>query len=283
MMKKFPLFFAAFLFLLSPVFAQESSTKAWQILDQGLADKNPVKRKDAVIALGLAGSSTEVFTRLSNALTDKDVDVQVATCATLGSLKNKRAIELLMTTVKSEIPEVAYAAASGLFQLGQPLGREVLIDVLQGEKKTNSNYLATQKRGVVQLLQNRPAMMRMALKEGIGMIPIPGAGFGAASLEAILKDAGVSGRALVATMLANEKDAASLQALRDSLDDKSWSVRAAAVHSLAVRNRPEVLNEVLPLMDDKNDAVRFRAAAAALRLSSIGKVKSGSKLKSRKS
>ena len=282
MMKKIPLFFAAFLFLLMPVFAQESSTKAWQILDQGLADKNPVKRKDAVIALGLAGSSTEVFTRLSNALTDKDVGVQVATCATLGSLKNKRAIELLTTTVKSEIPEVAYAAASGLFQLGQPIGREVLIEVLNGEKKSTSNYLTTQKRGVVQLLQNRPAMMRMALKEGIGMIPIPGAGFGAASLEAILKDAGMSGRALVATMLANEKDAASLQALRDSLDDKSWSVRAAAVHSLAVRNRPEVLNEVLPLMDDKNDAVRFRAAAAALRLGSIGKAKSGNKLKSRK-
>ena len=282
MMKKLPLFFAAFLFLLVPIFAQESSTKAWQILDQGLADKNPVKRKDAVIALGLAGSSTEVFTRLTNALTDKDVDVQVATCATLGSLKNKRAIELLTNTVKSEIPEVAYAAASGLFQLGQPLGRDVLIDVLQGEKKNTSNYLTTQKRGVVQLLQNRPAMMRMALKEGIGMIPIPGAGFGAASLEAILKDAGMSGRALVATMLANEKDAASLQALRDSLDDKSWSVRAAAVHSLAVRNRPEVLNEVLPLMDDKNDAVRFRAAAASLRLASIGKVKLGSKLKSRK-
>ncbi len=281
-MKKLPLFFAAFLFLLMPVFAQESSTKAWQILDQGLTDKNPVKRKDAVIALGLAGSSTEVFTRLTNALNDKDVDVQVATCATLGSLKNKRAIELLTTMVKSEVPEVAYAAATGLFQLGQPLGREVLIDVLNGEKKTTSNYLTTQKRGVVQLLQNRPAMMRMALKEGIGMIPIPGAGFGAASLEAILKDAGMSGRALVATMLANEKDAASLQALRDSLDDKSWSVRAAAVHALAVRNRPEVLNEVAALMDDKSDAVRFRAAAAALRLSSIGKAKLGKNLKSRK-
>lgn len=282
MIKKLPLFFAAFLFLFAPAFAQESSTKAWQVLDQGLADKNPVKRKDAIIALGLAGSSPEVFTRLSNALSDKDVDVQVAVCSTLGSLKSKRAVELLTATVKSEIPEVAYAAASGLFQLKQPLGREILIDVLQGEKKTTSKYLTTQKRGVVQLLQNRPAMMRMALKEGIGMIPIPGAGFGAASLEAILKDAGMSGRALVATMLANEKDAASLQALRDALDDKSWSVRAAAVHSLAVRNRPEVLNEVLPLMDDKNDAVRFRAAAAALRLASIGKAKPGTKLKSRK-
>jgi HEAT repeat protein len=282
MLKKLPLFFVVFLLCLLPVFAQETSTKAWQILDQGLADKNPVKRKDAVIALGLAGASNEVFTRLSNALNDKDVDVQVATCATLGSLKNKRAIELLTATVKSEIPEVAYAAATGLFQLGQPLGREILIDVLQGEKKNTSNYLTTQKRGVIQMLQNRPAMMRMALKEGIGMLPIPGAGFGAASLEAILKDAGMSGRALVATMLANEKDAASLQALRDSLDDKSWSVRAAAVHALAVRNRPEVLNEIIPLMEDKSDAVKFRAAAAALRLSTIGKAKSSKKLKSKK-
>ncbi len=279
---KLPLvFFTAFLCFLLPAFAQESSTKAWQILDQGLTDKNPVKRKDAVIALGLAGASSEVFTRLTNALSDKDVDVQVATCATLGSLKDKRSIELLKTTVNSEIPEVVYAAATGLFQLGQPLGREVLIDVLQGEKKTSSNYITTQKRSVVQLLQNRPAMMRMAIKEGIGMIPIPGAGFGAASLEAILKDAGMSGRALVATMLANEKDAASLQALRDALDDKSWSVRAAAVHALAVRNRPEVLNEIIPMMDDKQDAVRWRAAAASLRLSAMPKVKLRRKLKAK--
>jgi HEAT repeat protein len=48
--------------------------------------------------------------------------------------------------------------------------------------------------------------------------------------------------------------------------DKDWSVRAAAVHSLALRNDPAVEREIAPLMEDKHQPVRLRAAAACLRL-----------------
>ena len=62
---------------------------------------------------------------------------------------------------------------------------------------------------------------------------------------------------------------ATLEALRDALSDKDSSVRAAAVHSISLRNDPALKKELEPLLQDDNGAVRLRAAAGYLRLSAI--------------
>jgi HEAT repeat protein len=62
-------------------------------------------------------------------------------------------------------------------------------------------------------------------------------------------------------------------ALLDALTDTDASVRAAAVHALALRNDRSVAPKLLPLLDDKKDAVRARAAAGYLRLTGIGSAK----------
>jgi HEAT repeat protein len=46
-------------------------------------------------------------------------------------------------------------------------------------------------------------------------------------------------------------------------------VRAAAVHAIAVRNDPALESELVPLLEDKKEAVRVRASAGYLRLESI--------------
>jgi HEAT repeat protein len=94
---------------------------------------------------------------------------------------------------------------------------------------------------------------------------------GVASMQALLTDTAVSGRAAAALMLATEKDQATLEALRDALSDADWSVRAAAVHSLALRRDPRLRTDLAPLLDDQNEAVRLRAAAAYLRLAGQGR------------
>jgi HEAT repeat protein len=43
-------------------------------------------------------------------------------------------------------------------------------------------------------------------------------------------------------------------------------VRAAAAHSIALRNDPALEKELVPLLDDKNEEVRVRPAAGCLRL-----------------
>ena len=46
-------------------------------------------------------------------------------------------------------------------------------------------------------------------------------------------------------------------------------MRAAAVHSIAVRDDPALETALIPLLDDKKEAVRVRTAAGFLRLEAI--------------
>jgi HEAT repeat protein len=114
-------------------------------------------------------------------------------------------------------------------------------------------------------------MFMFALKQGVSLVPVPGLGEGISSMQAILADPGVSGRATAALLLAREKDMATLQALREALIDKDASVRAAAVHALALRNDVNLQPDFLPLFEDKKENVRLRAAAGYLRLELIKK------------
>jgi HEAT repeat protein len=112
-------------------------------------------------------------------------------------------------------------------------------------------------------------MFLFAVKEGAAFAPVPGIGTGISSLQGILSDPSVSGRAATALLLSAENDPDVLQALEDALGDKDWSVRAAAVHAIALRNDPALEPDLLPLFEDKKEAVRVRAAAGYLRLESI--------------
>ena len=88
-------------------------------------------------------------------------------------------------------------------------------------------------------------------------------------MQGILASSGVPGRALAALLLGADRDPATVEALRDALADKDWSVRAAAVHSISLRNDPALQKELEPLLQDDHEAVRLRAAAGYLRLSAI--------------
>jgi HEAT repeat protein len=94
-------------------------------------------------------------------------------------------------------------------------------------------------------------------------------GAGISSVQGILSDPGVSGRAATALLLSVDRSPEVLRALEDSLADSDWSVRAAAVHAIAVRNDPALKADLVPLLDDKKEAVRVRAAAGYLRLEAV--------------
>ncbi|MEP7305785.1 MAG: HEAT repeat domain-containing protein [Acidobacteriota bacterium] len=85
-------------------------------------------------------------------------------------------------------------------------------------------------------------------------------------MQSLIVDTGVPGRAGAALMLATERDQATLDALRDALSDSDWSVRAAAVHAIALRKDPRLKSDLAPMLEDQNEGVRLRAAAGCLRL-----------------
>src|ERR1051326_5217197 len=105
----------------------------------------------------------------------------------------------------------------------------------------------------------------------VGFAPVPGLGVGISSMQAILTDPGVSGRATAALLLGKDKDPATIEALKDALHDRDPKVRAAAVHSLSIQNNPALKKDLDPLLEDDKEEVRLRAAAGCLRLSAIDK------------
>jgi HEAT repeat protein len=243
--------------------------RARVLLGDSLKDKNPDTRKHAVQSLGLVSPAEPYLSELEAMLDDKDVEVQLATITSLMDLKNKRTVLALRKALDSDVPEVSFAAAKALWTLNDPVGHEALVAVLSGETKTASGFITRQKRDALRMLHTPKVLFLFAVREGANLAPVPGLGAGVSSLQGILSDPGVSGRAATALLLSTDKDPQVLLALQDALADKDWSVRAAAAHAIAVRNDPALQKDLLPLFDDKNEAVRVRAAAGYLRLGSI--------------
>jgi len=240
-----------------------------EILQEALTNSNPDTRKQAVIALSLLGAREPFLSRLDGMLADSDVEVRLAAVASLAEVKTSGAKRALHGALNDAVPEVRFAAAKALWGLHDPAGEQALLAVLEGDSKPSSSVVSKQKRDALRMMHTPRAMFLFALRHGIGFVPIPGLGQGIASMQAILTDPGVSGRAAAALMLANGGSPGTVDALKDALHDKDWSVRAAAVHALAVRNNPALSHELVALLEDDKQAVRLRAAAACLRLSAI--------------
>lgn len=239
------------------------------ILAGALKDKNPDTRKQAAIALSLGGSAEPFPSELEALLDDKDVEVRLAAISSLAEIKNGRTVAALHKALNDDVPEVSFAAARALWALNDPEGKKVLLSILTGETKASSGYIAKQKRDALRLLHTPRTAFLVAVKQGAGLAPIPGLGEGISSMEALLSDPSVSGRATAALLLERDKDPETLAALKEALTDKDWSVRAAGVHALVLRDNPAFQADIIPLLDDKNEGVRLRAAAGYLRLEDI--------------
>jgi HEAT repeat protein len=253
----------------SPADSAPTAKQARDILDSALHDKNPDVRKQAALSLSLAGAREPYLSQLEALLADRDVETRLAAVASLSELKTRRTTAALRKALNDDVPEVSFAAAKALFLESDPAGKEAMLSVLSGESKVASGFLTKQKRDALRMLHTPKPMFLFAVKTGIGFAPVPGLGEGISSMQGILSDPSVSGRAVAALLLGKEKDAATRQALREALMDKDASVRAAAVHSLSLRNDPRLQPDLAPLLEDKKESVRLRAAAGYLRLQMI--------------
>ncbi len=260
------------LILISSAFAQTAAPvkdQAWSLITAALSDKNPDTRLQAVQSLGLIGVHEPYISTLEGMLNDKDVQVRVAAVQSLVDLKNKGTVPALKRALGDPVPEVSFAAAKALYTLKDPDGEDALMSVLSRELKTSTGFVTKQIRDSLRMLQTPKPLMMFAIKTGVGFAPVPGLGEGISSLQGILADPSMSGRAATALLLAADRDPRVQAALIDALQDKEGSVRAAACHALALRNDRRLEANLIPLLDDKKAAVRMRAAAGCLRLESL--------------
>jgi HEAT repeat protein len=187
----------------------------------------------------------------------------------LVDLNNKGTVPALKKALGDDVPEVSFAAAKALWTLKDPDGEDALLSVLSGELKSSSGFLDKKKRETLRMFHTPVPLMFFAIKTGAAFAPVPGLGTGVSSLQGILLDPTISGRAATILLLASDKDPRVLPALIDALQDKDGSVRAAACHAIALRNDRKLESDLIPMLDDKKPAVRLRAAAGYLRLESL--------------
>jgi HEAT repeat protein len=247
----------------------DTAQRCREMLEQALQDKNPDVRKDAVEALSLMPANDRSFKSLTTMLDDDDVLVRVAAATSLGDLKSKMAVPPLKKALDDPVPEVDLAAARALYRLHDPAAMQFLVAVVNGESKAASSYLTNEGRSAARLLHTPSKLVTLATINAVGFLPVPGLGFAVSSAQGIVTQTGASARAAALLLIGKNRDSTLAPVVEIALSDTEWSVRAAAVHVAATQPYPALRDHLIDLLDDKKSAVRLRAAAAYLKLSSI--------------
>src|SRR5271166_3385159 len=126
--------------------------EAWGYITAALGEKNPDTRLQAVQAMGLIGVHEPYISTLEGMLSDKDVQVRVATVQSLVDLKNKNTIPALKRALGDPVPEVCFAAAKALYALKDPDGEDALMSILSRELKTSTGFVNKQIRDSLRML-----------------------------------------------------------------------------------------------------------------------------------
>lgn len=210
------------------------------------------------------------------ALADERPEVRSAAAASLGEMGAMASIPKLKDATDDTEPTVVLAAAHSLIELHDHYGYEVYYEILTGERKGSKGLIASQ----TATLKDPKKMAELGIQQGISFIPYAGMGWEA--VKVIRQDDSSPLRAAAVKILIQDMDPQTTKALENALSDKHWAVRAIALEALAKRDDPSVLDVVTPYLYDEKNAVKYTAAAAVLRLSTIKESRSPGRLEGRR-
>jgi HEAT repeat protein len=250
------------LFLTSAGFAaQPPRQRAWKILQEGVTDQNADRRSSAVRALGLLPGEPGAIAFAERALGDEKPAVRIAAATALGEMGSSASLPKLRKALSDSDGPVVLAAALSLVTLKDDEGYEAYYAVFTGKRKTGSERTS---EGLA-VLRDPKKLARFSFEAGVGFVPFGGLGISALSM--LTRDDVSPVRAAAARVLANDPDPRSGEALgRAAVSERNEVVRAAALEAVAKRGDPSLLSDVLPALSDENAVVRYRAAAAVIRL-----------------
>jgi HEAT repeat protein len=244
--------------------------EAWDVLDKSLAG-NSDHRQEALASIAtIALNDREAVQRARTALADKDSQVRVAAALALGELRGQSAIPDL-TKALDDSAEVSFAAAQSLTQLGDPAGREVLIAVLNGDRKDAPGIFGSAARKAKDKMHHPEGLLLMGARDATGAM------FGPVSFVIpVVKDtielrkSGTPGRAVAVAYLARYPDANAIQLLEWALGDESRYVRLEAAKELGERGNSASIAKLEPVLRDEHTMIRDMAAASIIRINDRG-------------
>jgi HEAT repeat protein len=182
-------------------------------------------------------------------------------------MKSRAAIPALRIALGDPAPQVSFAAAKSLWQLGDTTGRRVLLDVLQGDKGTKDGFVAGHIRDARRQLKDKKALVAMGAEKSAGEF-LPGPlSMGVGLVKAEVAGSPDLARADCASLLSDHPDKETRLAFKAALVDRDWAVRAAAANALGRMARPDTVTWLVFALDDGKPAVRDAAAVAILRMS----------------
>lgn len=240
---------------------EPATEKAWRILHDGLRDTNADKRSQAVRALGLLTGNAEAQKSAVLALKDEKPKVRLAAAVALGSMHAEQAAGSLEEALGDSEPSVVLGAANSLLLLHDDVGYDTYYEVLTGERRAGKGLIKEQ----LDTLKDKKKVAQMGFEEGIGFVPFGGIGY--EIFKTVTKNDSSPIRAAAAKKLAHDPEPDAGEALARAAADKNWRVRAAALDAIALREDASLVSRIVSVMDDKNDLVRFTAAACVAHLS----------------
>lgn len=242
---------------------------AREVLEKGAAEKDPERRRETAIAFSLGTSLDPAVATLKRLATDKDHACREAAFASFAELGDPQFIPFLQPALEDEVAEVAFAAARALFRLGEPGGRSFLLAILNREEKGESGFFRGKLRNAARRTKTPKSALLFAAEQGVGFLPVPGAGEGYSALSELLIDKNFTPRATALLVLSSKRSPDTERLIEKAFEDSDWSVRAVAIQVAARWNQVAWKSRLVPLFQDSNRTVRLRAAAVFLRLNNV--------------
>lgn len=248
--------------------AQTPAARARALLKKGASEPDPNTRRQVAVALSLIATRDPSAALLETLIQDKDFLVREAALVSVGELRDQAALKSVQEALQDDVPEVAFAAARTLFKLKDPEGKQFLIEIVEKETTAKSDFVHAKLRDMMRRMKRPKSAILFLTQQGIGYVPVPGLGEGFSAMNSLLADAEVSARATTLLLLASDRSPEVRRLIEDAFNDSDWSMRAAATQIAAMRNERSWRQRLIPLFEDTNSRVRYKAAASFLRLSS---------------
>jgi HEAT repeat protein len=247
------------------VSAATARRNAWTCLTDGMAEKNYDRRAQAIAALGTIGLRPDVVQLIETGLNDKDAPVRQAAVEVLGTMKSRGSLPKLRAALDDHSAVVSFAAAQALWNMADKTGEDLFLEVLEGDRKVSVGMVRGGLKQVHEELHDPTALAELGAEQAAGAFLGP-AGFGVSAAIEMSKDKAAPARAVSARILGNDARGRARNVLEEALQDKSWIVRAAAAEALGVHGSVNDVANLAPLLNDDQKEVRYRAAAAIIRV-----------------
>lgn len=242
-----------------------SVSEAWSQLKTAAEAKDVNTRIDAMTALSVLPHNKDAAVLLREAFYDPEVDVRMAAIIAAGETKNRDFTTDLRNLLDDPTPQVAFTSAMTLWKMGDHSGQDILLAVVNGDRKTDKGFLKEGMHNANRTLHDPAKLM----KEGAiqtASIFLPPVGYGMGAYRYMHGNA-QNPRVEALNQLVMEHDELIHNELIDTLTDKDDEVRAAAAEALAKYNGKKTTDALATLFGDSKTNVRLMGCAAFIQAS----------------